>query len=110
METNVLRIGNFVKLGRKKGYVKVYGIKQFDVGIEGIPNEINFYLCDDKYIYNAVSNEVVKPIRLNEEWLSKLPYDLKLLDIPEWIKYVHQLQNWYWINNKCKKELTFKSE
>ena len=26
------------------------------------------------------------------------------------IKYVHQLQNWYWINNKCKKELTFKSE
>jgi|688.fasta_scaffold1937398_1 hypothetical protein len=49
----------------------------------------------------------MKPIPLTEEWLLKLPKDLDLKDIPSWINYIHELQNWYFIQNKCKKELIF---
>lgn len=36
-------------------------------------------------------------IPLTEEWLEQAP---KGLVIPEWIQYVHELQNWYYWNNK----------
>ncbi|GAG14805.1 unnamed protein product, partial [marine sediment metagenome] len=39
-----------------------------------------------------------------EEWLVKARY--KREDVPSWIEYVHQLQNWYYWNNR-QKELIF---
>ncbi len=50
---------------------------------------------------------VRNPIPLTEEWLLKLP---KGLVYPEWIKFVHELQNWFYIENKCEKELVFGEE
>lgn len=44
------------------------------------------------------------PIKLTEEWLDKLPGGL---EYPKWIKYVHDLQNWYYYNNQ-KQEIVFK--
>lgn len=40
-------------------------------------------------------------VELTEEILLKCPKDLVY---PEWIKYLHDLQNWYYYNNN-KKEL-----
>jgi len=51
-----------------------------------------------------------RPIQLTEEWLFRLPEDLVSEDIPSWINYVHQLQNWYFIEKGCKKELVFKNK
>ena len=38
----------------------------------------------------------IEPIPLTEEWLMKLP---KNTNYPDWIKYVHELQNWYYWNH-----------
>lgn len=46
----------------------------------------------------------LKPIPLNEDWLVRLPVGLVF---PKWIKFVHTLQNWYWVENECEKELEF---
>ena len=46
-------------------------------------------------------DEDFRPIELTEEILLKCPKDLVY---PEWIKYLHDLQNWYYCNNN-KKEL-----
>ena len=45
-----------------------------------------------------------EPIPLNEDWLVRLPVGLVF---PKWIKFVHTLQNWYWVENECEKELEF---
>lgn len=52
----------------------------------------------------AHKNFQFKPIPLTEEILLKCPNDLIF---PEWIKFLHDLQNWYFYNNN-KKELDFK--
>lgn len=44
-------------------------------------------------------NSEYKLIPLTKEWLLKLPNSLKY---PNWIKYVHELQNWYYWNNNKK--------
>jgi hypothetical protein len=94
MKTNELRIGNFVKLGKKKNTLEVYGVKSFDVGIEGISNELNVYLMDKKYIYNVVSDEDIKPIKITEEWLLKFGFkktDNKYMD-----NYIIPISTGYW--------------
>lgn len=48
--------------------------------------------------------EEINPIPLTEEWLQKFPSELKY---PTWIKYVHELQNWYFWNHD-KHELPIK--
>jgi len=49
-------------------------------------------------------------VPLTEEWVERIgklpPICLNNLEIPEWIEYVHQLQNWFYWNFKCT-ELEF---
>lgn len=84
MKTLELRIGNLV-YDDYESVTEVYALT-----ISEVNND------DMTHLYT--------PIPLTEEWLLKLPEGLKF---PEWIKSVHELQNWhYWNNNK--KELTIK--
>lgn len=59
-----------------------------------------------KHFINGLGISAIEPIPLTEEWLLRLPNELIY---PEWIKYLHELQNWYYWNNE-KKELTLKNE
>jgi hypothetical protein len=88
-----LRIGNLVNYDTAEG----------DVFTNVIDWEDLKWLSEDEKGFNLVHN----PIPLTEEWLLKFPKDLHLKDIPSWINYIHELQNWYFIQNKCKKELIF---
>lgn len=78
MKKNEVRHGNLV----------IYGGHQTTIDEKEI---IHFIRFPDKY----------EPIPLTEEWLLKLPKNIKF---PEWIKSLHELQNWYYWNNN-KKEL-----
>jgi hypothetical protein len=60
---------------------------------------------DQVTVSNIGYHDLMNPIPLTEEWLVRL--DDKLV-FPEWIKHVHTLQNWYFYENKCEKELKFK--
>lgn len=82
MKANELRIGNFLK---------GYSGQLFEITID-----------DLMIIENGDSK--ASPIPLTEEWLLKLPSNLTY---PKWIKYLHELQNWYYWNNE-KKELELK--
>ena len=53
------------------------------------------------YLYHQNKEWDVLPIELTEEWMLRLP---KGLEYPKWIKYLHDLQNWFYLNNE-KKEL-----
>ena len=59
-----------------------------------------------RYRNDSIKTKTAEGIPLTEEWLQRLPEDLVSEDIPSWIKYLHQLQNWYWIKKECKTELT----
>jgi hypothetical protein len=75
MKIEQLRIGNYVYNGRSKKQKTVFGIKLFDVGIEGISNEIKVWLHDDKYIYHSLESKSIKPIPLTEEWLLRFGFE-----------------------------------
>ena len=79
MKANDFRIGNLLQ---------GYSGQLFEVSID-----------DLMIIENGDSK--ASPIPLTEEWLLKLPSNLIY---PKWIKYLHELQNWYYWNNE-KKEL-----
>ena len=81
MDIKELRIGNHVYYGHGKCIVESGDFETFKNG-------------------KVALNE----IPLTEEWLLKLPKGLKY---PNWIKYLHELQNWYYWNNN-KKDLVFK--
>ena len=85
MEAKELRISNLVHL--------------IADGHENEPDLLIWELEDYEFYENKM--EYIKPIPLTEEWLLKLP---KKLTYPTWIKYLHELQNWYYWNNE-KKEL-----
>lgn len=55
-------------------------------------------------LLNAWDALKISGIPLTEEWLEKFP---KGLELPKWIKFVHQAQNWYYWNNE-QKELEIK--
>lgn len=55
-------------------------------------NQVSKIEPDDFIKVSMLGEEFYKPIPLTEEWLAKLPKDLKY---PKWIKFVHDLQNWY---------------
>jgi hypothetical protein len=110
VKLNELRIGNLLivnnSIFRPKDTGKIYHILKIDsendsvngITIEDIPYGFTF----GQFI------KYLNPIPLTEEWLMKLPEDLVSEDIPSWVKYVHQLQNWYFMENKYEKELIFK--
>jgi hypothetical protein len=57
---------------------------------------------DSEYIEEeTVSYDFLQPILLNKEWRTVLNVNF---EYPSYIKYVHELQNWYFWNNK-KKEI-----
>ena len=72
--------------------------------VVGIVNGTVYVKPSERSIITSYRYSQLKPIPLTEEWLKKLPKNLKL---PKWIKYVHQAQNWYYWNNK-QKELEIK--
>lgn len=99
MKINELRIGNLIyeivdtpENPKYKDEFEIAGINAVYDTIHDQDDNITLLSC-------------CEPIPLTEEWLLKLPKDLKF---PNWIKYVHVLQNWYFYKNKCKKELIFK--
>lgn len=85
MEAQELRIRNY--LHDAKGKLAI---------VEGLSKD------NIKAYSGMVTPLPLKPIPLTEEWLLKWPNDLI---IPSWIEFVHELQNWYWVKNKFKKEL-----
>ena len=108
MEANELRIGNLVLLHCKNEKDEIAKLLTIDE-IDGC-----YYnrASNKRYInkkYDKVQNgwckfNIIQPILLTEEWFMRLPNGFVY---PRWIKYVHELQNWYYWNNE-KKELTFK--
>jgi len=98
MKATELRIGNYVKFKSTDDIERVYNIAN-DFKWSG-NKEKQFKTTPD--INDVDINDVI-PIPLTEEWLLKLP---KGLEYPDWIKSVHELQNWYYWNNN-KKELEF---
>ena len=107
MKSNQFRLGNLVKLNINdtfsdrtpyfgKNIYRVVAILDDSIKIDlGFESQQRVLLDDPK----------LKPIKLTEEWLLKFDKNIK---IPKWIKHVHALQNWYWVENKCKKELYIK--
>lgn len=63
--------------------------------IEGVDKDNPHIRC---YIYQ------IAPARITAEIWAQLPDDLPLNEVPSWIEFVHELQNWYYWN-KGKKEL-----
>lgn len=60
------------------------------------------YIVKCNYTQQKVTR--YKPIPLTEQWLIDLPEEIV---IPEYIKNVHEFQNWYYWNNN-KKDFDFK--
>lgn len=90
----------------KLGNYLMFKDKLFNVAGISSPQQIRLYdgLGADQWEFI----DTLQPIPLTEDWLAKLPEDLVSEDIPSWIVFLHQLQNWYWIEKKCTKELQFK--
>ena len=93
LSVNELRIGNFVNRLGKQTVIKVI---QHTEQVDFVSTPLS----------GAITINQIEPIPLTEEWLIKLPDDVGI--IPLWVDFVHQLQNWYWVKNKCEKELIFK--
>jgi hypothetical protein len=95
LKSNELRIGNYVNHSDFNTPVMVSGLILEDSRprVAIINGSTTFLVGGD---WSAIP--------LTEEWLIKLPIDLIY---PIWIKYLHELQNWYYWNNE-KKELTIK--
>ncbi len=89
MESNELRINNWII---EPGQDENKPFQIFSIYHEAGNNKIN-----------GLPITYFKPIPLTEEWLIRLP---KGFEYPDWIKFVHDLQNWYYYNNN-KKELIF---
>lgn len=87
-----------------------------DLRIGNLVNELNvgiisIDIVDLEAIKNGDTN--YQPIPLTYGWMSNLPNEFififpKNFTYPKWIKYVHELQNWYYWNNE-KKELLCKA-
>ena len=98
LEAKDLRIGNLIECDNV--IIEVDSISKYYVNGFDKANNID----------TRVPVKHCKGIPLTEEWLLKLPEYLVSKDIPSWIKFVHHLQNWYWAENYCKKELTIKNQ
>jgi hypothetical protein len=85
MTVKELRIGNWVM-----------GNKPFQISINTLNMAYNHALANN-------GEGRYSPIPLTEDWLIRLP---KGFEYPDWIKFVHDLQNWYYYNNN-KIELIF---
>ena len=92
MEAKELRIGNYILSGENNVF-SILRVEYFD-------NDFVFFIGENT---GDLLSEC-KPTPLTEGWLDKLPNDLVY---PEWIEFVHDLQNWYYYKNQ-KKELKLK--
>ena len=101
IEANDLRIGNFVlDRGNKILTIDRFWGNKIECDIKGMPDKSESGI---QVYFHPFTEDIdyLIPIPLTEEWLLKLP---KKLIYPNWIKYLHELQNWYYWNNE-KKEL-----
>ena len=112
MKANELRIGNYLK-DKENRLCKVEKLDITDKYSD---------LCeiDAPAIIGGLTSLPVKPIPLTEEWHFKCNIELKTvigeswqrriiknIEVPLWIEYVHDLQNWYYYTFE-KKELELK--
>lgn len=98
MKANELRLNNLLEVDGV--IIKVGKIEEKHI-------TWNLSKKDNLRVWNpflSINDNRIKPIPLTEEWLLKLPSNLIY---PKWIKYLHELQNWYYWNNE-KKELELK--
>jgi hypothetical protein len=97
INANELKINNWVLNKDGNIFSQVKGIQSSGF--------VNFeYNTRSWYRIDHPSGSEIEPIPLSEEILLKCPKDLIF---PKWIKFLHDLQNWYYYNN-CKKELEIK--
>ena len=102
MKSTELRIGNIVLIASSKAVIDAIddqGVNgYYDDGIGGM-----------NYAEGYGFFENIKPIPLTEEWeercgvvrrtLMGTSYETRFVDsmgIPEWVRFVHDLQNWYY--------------
>lgn len=116
IQPNELRIGNLVfwkpKLLRSTATMEPMQIELIEI----LPDKVGYLSptlehrvepFEDALIANEPSYEPLEelePIPLTDEWRMKLSV---ATDYPKWIRYVHELQNWYFWNHN-KNELTIK--
>ncbi len=99
MKVRELRIGNIIE----------YSIS---VSEPMVKNVIVEKIVDAEVIsnlYHLGDVDIYKPIPLTEEWLVRMGDNKNKAPFPDWIKYVHEAQNWYYWNNN-KQELTIKNK
>ena len=116
-----LRIGNWVMLPKywADRPIRVTGVTVVDrtndhTGIYEEFLHLNEYdVLDAEYFDEFVDykNGVAAPkdlvpIPLTEQWLNRMEDNSNKAPFPDWIKYVHEAQNWYyWNNNKTELEI-----
>ncbi len=62
------------------------------------------FLDNSKFFAGEITWKNLKGVCIEEEWLKDT---IKGINYPKWIKYLHELQNWYYWTHK-KKELELK--
>ncbi len=92
MEEKELRIGNWVNT--IDGITKVDDVLEFGINMN-----------HDCWQYDL---DKCKPIPLTVEWCERMKNNANKSPFPDWIKYVHEAQNWYyWNNNKTELKIDF---
>jgi hypothetical protein len=108
MDTRELRLGNLVFDNEDRSDARIFKVERIDTPEYAEWNdgeEYNAYVSIlGKTCKDGIYSLKPSPIPLNEEWLLKMGFEEKY---PEWIKFVHELQNWYYYNHN-KKELEVK--
>ena len=113
---NELRIGNRVlwnakllqtNLPQQLPQIEVTEIHRDKIGYVPLHLEYRMEFFDDALIAEEKHYELleeIKPIPITKELLLQLPKKIKY---PDWIKYLHELQNWFFWQNK--KELSIEN-
>ena len=92
-----LRPGNYIFAETYSGYKTIIRINSIkDDSIAFTMDYPNSDCLEEEY--SMLEWESTLPIPLNKKWKELLGVDF---NYPQWIKYVHELQNWYyWTNGK----------
>ena len=121
MKATELRIGNLV-MAKAPSNIDGRMCKVSDLQLTSSPEEwsVRAWCIDNKYKCYGACDDRISPIPLTEDWeltygvvrrtLMGESFTTRFIDsygVPDWIKHVHELQNWYyWTFNKTELELT----
>lgn len=107
---NELRIGNFIywdpHFSKSNIYIRIH------VEVAALlPDKIGYIKAHVEHRVESFEDDIItkeilyasyedfEPVSLTNEWTNRLNKKIKY---PEWIQYVHELQNWYYWNNERK--------